>query len=55
MAHGYRLADVSLCEERVLASILSHKIKSDSVINLIAFISTEEKDLGKTLNTLELA
>jgi len=24
MSHGYRLNDVSLCEERTLASIISH-------------------------------
>ena len=27
--HGYRLTDVSLCEERVLANIISHKLKTE--------------------------
>ena len=38
MAHGYRLNDVSLCEERTLARMISHRFKTENNFHLIAFV-----------------
>lgn len=55
MAHGYRLNDVSLMEERVLAATISHKLKTETAVNLIAFVSDYDDSFQETLNTLEFS
>lgn len=55
MSHGYRLNDVSLCEERTIASILSHKIKSDRQMHLFAFVLDNDWNFQESLNTLEFS
>ena len=52
-SHGYRLNDVSLCEERVLANIVSHKFKTDHQFHLLGFVSDFDDDFQESLNTLE--
>ena len=55
MTHGYRLNDVSLCEERTIAAILSHKIKSDWSLNLLSFVLNKDQNFQESLNTLEFS
>jgi hypothetical protein len=55
MSHGYRLNDVSLCEERFLATLISHKIKTDHAFHLISFVSDVDKHFQESLNTLEFS
>ena len=55
MSHGYWLNDVSLCEERTIASIISHRIKLDRHIHLLAFVLDNDKNFQETLNTLEFS
>jgi hypothetical protein len=43
MSHGYRLNDVSLCEERFIATLISHKLKTDHAFHLLAFVSDQDK------------
>jgi len=55
MSHGYRLNDVSLCEERTIASIISHKIKLDNSVHLLSFVLDSDKHFQESLNTLEFS
>lgn len=52
-SHGYRLRDVSLCEERVLANIISHRFKTDHSFNLLGFVNNEDESFQESLNSLE--
>ena len=55
MSHGYRLNDVSLCEERFIATLISHKVKTDHTFHLISFVSDGDKGFQESLNTLEFS
>lgn len=55
MSHGYRLNDVSLCEERFIATLISHKVKTDHAFHLISFVSDGDKGFQESLNTLEFS
>lgn len=52
---GYELNDVSLSEDRCIAKVLAHKLRMDSKINLISFVTEDNKYFQQTLNTLEFA
>lgn len=55
MSHGYRLNDVSLCEERFISTLISHKIKTDYSLHLLGFVSNNDKHFQETLNSLEFS
>ena len=52
-SEGYELNDVSLIEDRLIAKVISHRLRMDSKIHLISFISEENDHFQQTLNTLE--
>jgi hypothetical protein len=52
-SEGYELNDVSLIEDRSIAKILSHRLRMDSKIHLISFVTEENEHFQQTLNTLE--
>jgi hypothetical protein len=52
-SEGYELNDVSLIEDRSIAKVLSHRLRMDSKIHLISFISKDNESFQQSLNTLE--
>lgn len=50
---GYELNDVSLTEERAIAHVISHRLKTDYKVNLVSFITDDNECFQQTLNTLE--